>query len=66
MNFDCTKLMIWQGVNRNLLILHRVNQNFHKLQVCHKCLKPNKFQITRRNHDFTGEKIRNDLGIKHC
>jgi len=63
MNFDFTKSMIWQGVNRNFLKLQGA-KFFMKL------LKPKNIQITRTESKkiFYRGKTENDLyyrGVKH-
>jgi len=61
MNFDCTKLKIWQGgkpkftqiimgVNRNLLKLQGGKPKFAQItggEIFHEGLKPKNLQITR-------------------
>jgi len=45
MNFDYTKLMIWQGANQNLLKLTGGKPKFPQIigaKICHEGLKPKK------------------------
>jgi len=70
MSFDCTKSMIWQGVNRILLKLTGGKPKFPQFtgyKIYHEGLKPKNLQITRTKSKNTGEKSKMTYitGVKH-